>query len=726
LKDKSVKKLNIQLFSIHGLIRGTNLELGRDADTGGQVKYVVDLAKALGEHPDVKQVDLFTRLIDDKRVSPDYREPIESIGESARIIRVKCGGSRYVRKELLWPHLDEFVDNVIQFSKKEGQLPDVVHGHYADGGYVARQISGMLGLPLIFTGHSLGKTKSRSLAGEGMAMEEMDKKFNILRRIKAEENVLKQAHMVVTSTKDEIERQYSLYSNANGVNFNIIPPGIDLNGFYPFYYDQDENFTKSEELLQARHKMTHELSRFLSNPGKPMILAICRPDSKKNIQGLVTAFGRHKELQALANLAIFAGIRKDIDNMDDNESNVLTELLLLMDKYDLYGKMAIPKKHDPNYEVPELYRMAAGSKGVFVNSAFNEPFGLTMIEAAASGVPIVGPDDGGPVEIVKNCRNGLIVDTREPDNIAKAIRDILIDEEKWISYSNNGIQGVRKHYSWESHAESLVSGYKKVIKSIKKSGIDINKSPASRFGSIRKLFISDIDNTLTGDDKALKELTKIINNNRESFGFGVASGRSLELIREIVEAENLPLPDVIISSVGTEIHYGQDFDNLQFDEGWAAHISYQWKPEMIRNVLAELDFLEPQEDEAQKAFKLSYLMDYDQDNIALIHQKLAEAKLRYSLIYSHGAFLDMIPQRASKGRALDYLGKKWDIPQNRILVAGDSGNDEEMLQGKRPAIVVGNYSDELAGLKGNRQVYFAQANYAAGVIEGMKQYGYIE
>jgi len=43
--------LYLQLFSIHGLIRGKNLELGRDADTGGQTKYVVELAKALGEQP---------------------------------------------------------------------------------------------------------------------------------------------------------------------------------------------------------------------------------------------------------------------------------------------------------------------------------------------------------------------------------------------------------------------------------------------------------------------------------------------------------------------------------------------------------------------------------------------------------------------------------------------------------------------------------------------------
>jgi sucrose-phosphate synthase len=573
LKDKSAGKIYIQLFSIHGLIRGKILELGRDADTGGQVKYVVDLAKALGEHPDVKHVDLFTRLIDDKRVSPDYRRETEELGECSRIVRIKCGGTRYMRKELLWPYLDEFVDGVIQLSKKEERIPDLVHGHYADGGYVARQLSGMLGLPLVYTGHSLGRSKSRSLSGEGMSMEEMDKKFNIKRRIQAEENVLKQAQIVVTSTRHEIESQYSQYENYDGVDYQVIPPGIDLNDFYPYYYDRDENFKKSEQLIQARHKMTHELSRFLTNPGKPMILAICRPDSKKNIQGLVTAYGQNKDLQAMANLAIFAGIRKEIDSMDDNESNVLTELLLLMDKYDLYGKMAIPKKHDPNFEVPELYRMAAHSQGVFVNSAFNEPFGLTMIEAAASGVPTVGPDDGGPQEIVKNCKNGLVVDTRDPDKIAKAIRKILIDEDKWIELSNNGIQGVREHYSWESHADSAVRCYQKLFKTIKKPGGKEDLSPASRFGSIRKLFISDIDNTLTGNPDALRELAEIISENRESFGFGFATGRSIELVREIVESDNLPPPDVIISSVGTEIYYGSDFDKLQYDEGWAAQVT---------------------------------------------------------------------------------------------------------------------------------------------------------
>ncbi|MEJ2278448.1 MAG: glycosyl transferase family 1, partial [Candidatus Lokiarchaeota archaeon] len=71
------KGLYIQMFSVHGLLRSENMELGRDADTGGQIKYVIELATALSQHDAVRQVELFTRLISDKAVSKDYAKPIE-------------------------------------------------------------------------------------------------------------------------------------------------------------------------------------------------------------------------------------------------------------------------------------------------------------------------------------------------------------------------------------------------------------------------------------------------------------------------------------------------------------------------------------------------------------------------------------------------------------------------------------------------------------------------
>ena len=81
----------ILLISIHGLIRGQELELGRDADTGGQTKYVLELAQSLSKHPEIQRVDLMTRLLVDPQVSSDYSQPVEHLNQKANIIRISCG-----------------------------------------------------------------------------------------------------------------------------------------------------------------------------------------------------------------------------------------------------------------------------------------------------------------------------------------------------------------------------------------------------------------------------------------------------------------------------------------------------------------------------------------------------------------------------------------------------------------------------------------------------------
>ena len=120
--------------------------------------------------------------------------------------------------------------------------------------------------------------------------------------------------------------------------------------------------------------MAETISKFLINPHKPFILALSRPDRHKNLHTLIEVYGKDKELQSIANLVIFAGIRKDISQMPESEKDVFRDLLLLMDKYDLYGKMAIPKKHDVENEVYYL-SYAAEKRGVFVNLALHETSG---------------------------------------------------------------------------------------------------------------------------------------------------------------------------------------------------------------------------------------------------------------------------------------------------------------------------------------------------------------
>ena len=717
----SQKGLYILLFSIHGLVRSRDIELGRNADTGGQVKYVLELAEQLAARPEVERVDLFTRLIHDKRFSQDYGLPLEPISEKARIVRILCGGGRYIRKELLWPHLEEFIDKTLKFIKREDLDPYLVHGHYADGGYVAMHLASLFGVPFVFTGHSLGKVKQEKMLEDGMSPEDINRKYHMDDRIRVENEIVGCADLVVTSTGQEVENQYGRYRHHKVPDFVVNPPGLDITRFFP-YYDKE---LMDDMAKQARVTLQVELNRFFLTPDKPLILALSRPDKRKNVASLIQAYGQSKELQAIANLAVFLGIRKDILAKEENERDVLIETLLLMDKYDLYGKIAIPKKHDFTHEVPELYRIAASQRGVFVNPALTEPFGITLLESAACGLPIVATQDGGPVDIVKNCHNGILVDVSEPANISEAIKKILIDEELWKTYSRNGIDNVQSYYTWSAH----IDRYLEKIVNLKSHSIENRLSVpktdpvARKMIRLNKMIVCDIDNTLTGDPKALKELLDLLKRNSGHVGFGVATGRSIDSSLEHLAENDVPVPDVIITSVGSEIYY-RGRDNR--DNGWSMHIRQKWDKATIRRLMATLPFLKLQEPETEREFKISYYMEPDPDHLAKIHDLLTQNKCRYQAIYSHQKYLDLLPQRASKGKAIRYLSYKWEIPLENFLVAGDSGNDKEMLRGDPRGVVVGNYSEEMDILRGKRGIYFSPRSYAAGIIDGIRHFEFLE
>ena len=713
------KGLYIQLYSIHGLIRYENAEYGRDADTGGQIKYVLELGKALSEDPRVEKVELITRQIKDKTVSEDYSKTEEKINDKFNIVRIRAGGGKYIRKELLWNHLEEFIDKSIKYIKSSGRLPDVIHGHYADAGYVCSELTKFFGIPFVQTGHSLGRAKLRRLLWEELEMEDIERRYKIHHRIDVEETVIYYADMIVTSTNQEIKEQYGEYKNTSASKFRVIPPGVDIEKFYPY----NEKHPFDDETREIITSISEKLHRFFMDIDKPIILTLCRPDKRKNISGLITAYGEDKELQRKANLAIFAGIRKDIQTMPDNEREVLTEILLLMDKYNLYGKMAIPKRHDTQHEVPELYRIAAETGGIFVNAALTEPFGLTLIESAASGVPIVATDDGGPRDIIDNCKNGILVDVSDHKNISKALNQILDSRKLWKEYSENGMKNVKKHYTWKAHTDRYINELNKILE--KETEKPIHFSQVGRkLLSMKKLIVTDIDHTLLGDDNSLIEFNTLVNEISSEIGFAVATGRTVESAFKVLEEHNVMHPIVIISSVGSEIYYNYKGE-LIYSKGWKAHINHQWNKEKIFHLLKGFDFLQLQEEDAQREFKISYYTFENYENLEKVKDILIKNKIKANIIFSHGQYLDILPYRASKGKAIRYLSYRWNIPYENILVAGDSGNDEEMLKGELLGVVVGNYSHELDSLRESKRVYFSDKNYAGGIIDGINYYKFL-
>ncbi|GIL98593.1 hypothetical protein Vretimale_3940, partial [Volvox reticuliferus] len=189
-----------------------------------------------------------------------------------------------------------------------------------------------------------------------------------------------------------------------------------------------------------------EVHRFLRNPAKPVILAMSRPDAKKNVATLIKAYGSSAVLRDLANLVLVLGNRDAIDSMASGSARVMEGVLKLVDAYDLYGSVAYPKRHSQS-EISDIYHLAAATRGVFVNVALQEPFGLTLIEAAAHGVPIVATCHGGPVDIVATLRNGVIAEPGDAGAIATAITEIITRPELWDTFSNNGRNNILA-YSW--------------------------------------------------------------------------------------------------------------------------------------------------------------------------------------------------------------------------------------------------------------------------------------
>jgi sucrose-phosphate synthase len=705
----SEPKLYILLISIHGLIRGHDLELGRDADTGGQTLYVVELARALGELEAVERVDLVTRRVVDPAVSEDYAVREENLSDKVRIVRVDAGPDGYIPKEKLWDHLDSLTDNLVEWLKKQPRVPDIVHSHYADAGYVGVRLANLAAVPLVHTGHSLGRDKRKRLLAKGLSSQEIESTYNMARRIHAEEQLLANADLVITSTNNEIEEQYGLYNYYDPKSMTVIPPGTDLERYHP--PAPDETFDYRAKLVP-----------FLRDPDKPLVLALSRPDERKNIAVLLDAFGASEALRKAANLLIIAGNRDDIRDLDTGAEQVLTQLLLLIDAHNLYGNVALPKRHRGD-EIPEVYRAVSAGGGVFVNPALTEPFGLTLLEAAASGLPLVATENGGPVDIISNCSNGILVDPLDPTAIADALLSLLGDRDRWLKASRNGLEGVRKHYTWQAHAGSYLEQLRHLIDKPRRTPVEWPEVQAARYRD-RAIF-TDIDQTLLGDPAKLAQFTDTIRENRRRLSFGIATGRRIDSALAIMKKNGLPAPDVLISSLGTRIHYGA---GLSKDRHWDDHVDHDWNRDRIRRALDEVAGLKLQENSKQSRLKLSYFYDAAkapsvEEITALLHQQ----ELTANVLLSFGQFLDIIPSRASKGQALRYAALRLDIPLEQVLVAGGSGADEDMMRGNTLAVVVANrHHEELSALVDMDRVYFSNQPGAAGLLDAIAHYDFLD
>ncbi len=244
------------------------------------------------------------------------------------------------------------------------------------------------------------------------------------------------------------------------------------------------------------------------------------------------------------------------------------------------------------------------------------------------------------------------------------------------------------------------------------------------------LLITDLDNTLVGDDPAMAELNRQISTHRQQYGtkFVYSTGRSLTSYRQLRSQKTMLEPDVLIASVGTEIYYSGE---SQPAADWAIALSENWDRDRVVAIAAHFADLMPQPSSEQRPFKASYFLTEAAavEVIPLLEKRLQAEGLDAQVIYSGSKDLDILPRRANKGHAMTFLREALAIAPDLTVACGDSGNDLSMFV-DRPerGIIVGNAMPELliwhhANPNPNR--YLACAHCAAGILEGLKHFNFL-
>lgn len=245
------------------------------------------------------------------------------------------------------------------------------------------------------------------------------------------------------------------------------------------------------------------------------------------------------------------------------------------------------------------------------------------------------------------------------------------------------------------------------------------------------MFVSDLDNTLVGDEEALKKLNRDLEGHRKEYGTKIiyATGRSLTLYNELTEEQSLLKPDALVTSVGTEIYL--DTAKSEPDVEWSEKLSVGWKRELIVEIAEKFPELVLQKPSEQRRFKVSYLIN-EKAAIETLPQLKSELKnngLEFNLIYSGGKDVDILPVNTNKGLAVKFLQQKWGFDSYTTVVCGDSGNDIALFStGEERGIIVGNALPELLAWYKNNSTnyrYLAESFYAAGISEGLKHFKFM-
>jgi len=492
--DRIPMIFNLVVLSPHGFFGQAGV-FGKP-DTGGQVVYILDQVKALEnelkKRLDEKGLDITPKILVVSRLLPeaegttcDQEEELIRGTDNCYIIRVPFRDENgeivrhWISRFRIWPYLERFsteAQNVI-LSKLEGR-PDLIIGNYSDGNIVASLMSTRLGVTQCTIAHALEKTK---YLYSDLYWHENDDKYHFACQYTADLISMNYSDFIITSTYQEIAGtadsvgQYESYMNytlpglyrvVNGIDtfdtkFNVVSPGAAPDIF--FSYTSSERFTEHhQEIESVLFEENLEGSRGnFEDKEKPLLFTMARLDKIKNLTGLVRWFGENEELRKSANLLVIGGFTNETLSGDDEEREQIRIMHEVMHEFQLDGSVRWVGAHLGKRTTGELYRYIADRRGAFVQPALFEAFGLTIIEAMSSGLPVFATAYGGPSEIIEDGKSGFIIDTTKGDKASAKLLDFVKKCEKnpdyWVEISNNALKRVEERYNWSLYANKLMT-----------------------------------------------------------------------------------------------------------------------------------------------------------------------------------------------------------------------------------------------------------------------------
>ncbi|OGS98307.1 MAG: sucrose synthase [Gallionellales bacterium RIFCSPLOWO2_12_FULL_59_22] len=484
------------ILSPHGYFAQDNV-LGRP-DTGGQVVYILDQVRALEQEMRASlavqgvnvepQILVVTRLIPESD-GTTCNQPLEKIHgcDCATILRVpfRMESGEVVRHWIsrfeIWPYLETFARDVEREALAQfGGRPDLIIGNYSDGNLVASLLSQRLGVTQCNIAHALEQTKYLHSA---LYWQENEIPYHFSSQYTADLIAMNSADFIITSTYQEIAGtaqtvgQYEsyraftmpgLYRVVQGIDpfdpkFNIVSPGADERIYFS-HLDEGRRLRSLqpdiERLLSGDDPGVPWRGHF-SEPGKPIVFTLARLDRIKNLSGLTDWFGECARLRERANLLVIGGHIDPAASSDAEEREQILRMHELMDRHGLDGQMRWLGTRLDKALAGEIYRTVADLRGVFVQPALFEAFGLTLIEAMASGLPVFATRHGGPQEIIQHGVSGFHIDPNDGAAAASAIADFLEQDAAgsaaWQQLSQGALARVEARYTWKRYAERMMT-----------------------------------------------------------------------------------------------------------------------------------------------------------------------------------------------------------------------------------------------------------------------------